>query len=761
MDWCYCLHKFIKDQLFFLLFKLVGLEKAAAAKKSSLLLIMRDTATKDRHTNKLMNKLYKKAKIIALTVSILTAYFSFALPDEIFSYIENSEVKLGVITNYGAVIGYFSEISPVNNFINYVDAGREIQQSYYGWDDGSSWAGGDWVWNPVQGGNSVGDKPRLLVFSNENNRIYSKSNPRNWAGGELITDCVMEEWISLSGNVAHIIFKMTYTGPSNAPNAYQELPAVFVVKEYENLTFYGGPMAWTEGSLTNFKPGFNNGYDHRYEQWSAYVNNSGWGMGVYTPGTTYQTRYWRDGTGGNEGWGCSYFAPVKGLQITNNFSYQYDVYLTIGMTNEIRESFDEVRKSKFKYEPLPGLENSEFEKPVIPWVTTSDVIDDWNNGSHNMLQYGPSISPITGQSIFFNGAESIFQSLPGGTLQPDTTYQLTFDALTIAGQPSRTIHAGIMFGLNNGPLATIQNTNIENFAISSGSWLGAGWPGGGQFTTIVNPPANDPAITHTLMFDTPVSNIVGNYLTEDLTVAIWYSSGIQVQVDNVSITNYPRNRSMAALVNNGTFDSPVATFNTSTNAINGWNNAVDCGVINAAIVGPLSGQCAYFNGTEGCVQTFPGIKLQPNMYYKISFDSLTVNGSPIKTIKAGLGHARFFEGDSRFICPIDDDNVMNVNQGSGEWLGDGWASGALFTNVLNPSANDPAISHVFSFSTPDTLTGNKLAFDLGIKLWDVDGAQVKLDNLVVTNFVVPEPCYLLLIIGNLFFIFRWKNKFNI
>jgi len=133
----------------------------------------------------------EKTQIYTTIVAIiLMSVPAFALPDERFSYIQNSDVKLGVITNYGAVIGYFSELSPVNNFINYVDTGREIQQSYYGWDDGSSWAGGDWVWNPVQGGNSDGDKPKLLVFSNQNNRIYSKSNPRNWAGGELITNCV-------------------------------------------------------------------------------------------------------------------------------------------------------------------------------------------------------------------------------------------------------------------------------------------------------------------------------------------------------------------------------------------------------------------------------------------------------------------------------------------------------------------------------------------------------------------------------------------
>jgi len=86
----------------------------------------------------IMKNLYKKTKLIVLAISILTSSFCFALSDGKWIYIENSEVKLGVITNYGSVVGYFSEISPVNNFINYVDAGREIQQSYYGWKDGGA-----------------------------------------------------------------------------------------------------------------------------------------------------------------------------------------------------------------------------------------------------------------------------------------------------------------------------------------------------------------------------------------------------------------------------------------------------------------------------------------------------------------------------------------------------------------------------------------------------------------------------------------------
>jgi len=302
-----------------------------------------------------------------------------------------------------------------------------------------------------------------------------------------------------------------------------------------------------------------------------------------------------------------------------------------------------------------------------------------------------------------------------------------------------------MFGKNNIPYATIQNINVENFDMSSGTWLGSGWAGGARFNTISNPSANDPAITHTLMFDTPVSNVVGNNLIDDLTVDIWDSSGIQVQVDNVRVTNYPRDRTMLTIANNGTFETPVIPSpGTGTNVVSGWNNNSVGMLFRDTPIAPLSNQTVFFNSSSWeIVQTFPGMKLLTNRTYQLTFDSYSVGS--LQTIKAGLVHARYFGESSRGICPIDDSNVVYHN-GDGTWLGSGWESGALFTNILSPSANDPAISHIFLFNTPHTLSGDKLAFDLGVKFWDASGTQVRLDNVVVTNYVaIPEPGYIFII----------------
>jgi len=261
-----------------------------------------------------------------------------ALLDAQWSFISNAHVRLGVITNYGAAVGFFSLATSSVNYVNYMDAGRMIQQSYYGDQDGSSWAGNPWHWNPVQGGSYLNDKPALLAFSNSNNTIYAKSHPRNWAGRQLLTNVVMEEWIDLTGNLARIVFKMTYTGASNYAVKHQEVPAMFLNAAYPRLTYYSGAAPWTGGPLTNFQPAGVNGYDNSTERWWAYVNNAGYGMGMLTPQTPFATYYWIAGSGNEDG-GCAYVAPLQTFAITPKVTHQYNVYLTIGTTNCIRATF--------------------------------------------------------------------------------------------------------------------------------------------------------------------------------------------------------------------------------------------------------------------------------------------------------------------------------------------------------------------------------------------------------------------------------------
>jgi hypothetical protein len=75
------------------------------------------------------------------------------------------------------------------------------------------------------------------------------------------------------------------------------------------------------------------------------VDETDWGIGVYTPGTGDITCYRHTGLrdAGPKGSACSYFAPVRKLAITSGVTVVYEVYLSIGKVDAIRNRFYKIR----------------------------------------------------------------------------------------------------------------------------------------------------------------------------------------------------------------------------------------------------------------------------------------------------------------------------------------------------------------------------------------------------------------------------------
>ncbi len=170
----------------------------------------------------------------------------------------------------------------------------------------------------------------------------------------------------------------------------------------------------------------------------------------------------------------------------------------------------------------------------------------------------------------------------------------------------------------------------------------------------------------------------------------------------------------------------------------------------------MSGQTIFINGSE-LFQTFENIKLKPVTVYRLTFDSYSIGSE--QTIKAGICYGINSGENSVFIAPIAAENITNINEGSGTWLDNDFASGALFTNVLNPSANDPAISHIFTFETPENLDYTRISCDLGVRFWDASGSQIQLDNVIVTNFpIIPEGGIILFVIFVVLRIFGVRSE---
>ena len=267
---------------------------------------------------------------------------------EEYKFLDNGKIRIGVKLSSGASIAWLSTGgAQQRNLLNHWDRGRLIQQSYYGKKDGSMWGKNPWRWNPVQGGEYKGTGAKVIEVKSDENQIYAKTLPKHWATGEDLKDVRMEEWISLNGNIAHVHFKMSYTGTESHPKCGHEIPATFVISQLPNLVFYEGNKPWTNEPLKRVLPGWPNEGHPINENWAAYVGEDDSGMGAYVPIASQITSY-RYLVPNNADASCSYFAPVTEFAITPGRVFEYDLFLAIGKTDEIRESFKKIHDAKEK-----------------------------------------------------------------------------------------------------------------------------------------------------------------------------------------------------------------------------------------------------------------------------------------------------------------------------------------------------------------------------------------------------------------------------
>jgi hypothetical protein len=258
-----------------------------------------------------------------------------------WQFLQNADIRLGVKLTSGGAIGWASLAGSDRNLIDHFDRGRLLQQSWYGDPDGSRWGDKPWVWNPVQGGDYRGAPARLLERRLEGETFYAKTLPKHWATGADVPEMTFEEWLTLDGPLARLRFRMTYAGTQTHAERDQEIPALFVDRQFGTLVTYDGPAPWTGAPPKRLSPGFPNEYVDCTEPWAAWVDDRDWGLGLYVPRATRLTCY-RVGQPGEPG-SCSYAAPLVRLAIAPGTVFEYDAFLTIGTLAEIRDRFTRQR----------------------------------------------------------------------------------------------------------------------------------------------------------------------------------------------------------------------------------------------------------------------------------------------------------------------------------------------------------------------------------------------------------------------------------
>ena len=285
--------------------------------------------------------------------------FSFSPAAELnpsdWVFLDNGQIKLGVKKSSGAGIAWLSASGAKENLLDHYDHGRLIQQSYYGKVDGSKWVEKPWRWNPVQGGDYKGHASTVLELANDKTTLHARIRPRNWAGGQLLTDCEMEQHIRLDGKLAIVKFRFRYTGTEPHPEHQHEVPATFLHPSLTTLVHYDGDKPWSGGELKRSQPGWPNESRTIPEGWAAYVNDKDNGVGVFAPIAKELTCY-RYGASPEAPSACSYFAPLVKFAITPQLDFSYEVVLATGTPAEMRAAFAKLKDKLLAKLPQPAAQ---------------------------------------------------------------------------------------------------------------------------------------------------------------------------------------------------------------------------------------------------------------------------------------------------------------------------------------------------------------------------------------------------------------------
>lgn len=386
-------------------------------------------------------------------------------------YLDNGVIRLGVDPAWGSAVVYLSRKDQVANVIDDVEAGRLLQQAFYGgfggpgggvpyiiynWHPDASEDGTYW-WNPTQAGDITNYGARTLAFSRDALSLYARTEPVDFMyHAAPIPECRMQEWISLSGEIVTCHFRMTWLGDVPIiPDPYfletvgygpHEVPAVYCKTQYNRCVRYEGNAPWAgDPNLTTTVMTGENVFSpfDATEQWSALVNASGYGLGMYFPAPPGEVRgSWVSFTGSN----CMYMAPRHSRTFAPHSSYDYIVYFTLGTVAEIRSRFEALHaegvSGGLRYvagsDPFPPVTTCSLPSGTYPrGVTlTLSATDESGIQSTEYRVNGGAIQPYTGE-IF--APEGLFEFRSTDTLSNVEDWQsvefVLSDAADLAGNP--------------------------------------------------------------------------------------------------------------------------------------------------------------------------------------------------------------------------------------------------------------------------------------------------------------------------------------
>ncbi len=268
------------------------------------------------------------------------------------SYLENSDIRLGIDLNLGGAITYLAPATNRElNVINSFDWGRQVQLSYYSgpvpYHPPGTTMATPWHfigWNPIQSGDCYGYESRVRQHTNTGKMLYTKLIQMHWPLKNVPGECECEVWLELDGPVVKARCRLTNRrlDQTQYPARTQELPAVYVNGPFYHLVTYRGDKPFTGDALVNItnRLDLENAWAHwmATENWAAQVNDAGWGLGVWNPATLVFSGgfFSKPGAGGPQDSPTGYLAPNRPDILDHNIVYDYHYELILGTLAEIR-----------------------------------------------------------------------------------------------------------------------------------------------------------------------------------------------------------------------------------------------------------------------------------------------------------------------------------------------------------------------------------------------------------------------------------------
>jgi hypothetical protein len=258
-------------------------------------------------------------------------------------YLANDRIRLGVDLSKGGSIVYLSRAASLMSVINNHDLGRQVQSSFYSGPKpfghpSPHWTG--WGWNPIQSGDVYGNGAKADAWTFKNRTLYVRTTPLQWALSGARCECWLESWISLRSNQVHVTSRLVNRRADHAQYSAeeQELPAVYTIGRLRRLVSYTGDHPFTDGPVTQLPNSFPWTTWRATESWAAYVDESGWGLGVINPHSESFGGgfYGPHADGGPSDAQTGFLRPGLKEVIDYNITYTYDYTLVLGTVNQIR-----------------------------------------------------------------------------------------------------------------------------------------------------------------------------------------------------------------------------------------------------------------------------------------------------------------------------------------------------------------------------------------------------------------------------------------